>query len=53
MIVTEAMNQDCWMNSRSWKGRLKRARSTSRKKAKSVPAVPTGLSTREVMEVDK
>ena len=24
MIVTEAMNQACWMNSRSWKGRRNR-----------------------------
>jgi len=44
-IVTEAMNHACWMNSRIWKGRLNRPRHTSRPKAKSFPAVPTGAST--------
>ena len=42
MIVTEAMNQACWMNSRSWKGRLNRLRATSSPKANSLPAVPIG-----------
>src|ERR1700712_3779097 len=46
MIVTDAMNHPCWMNSRSWKGRLNRLRPTSSPKAKSFPAVPMGLRTR-------
>src|SRR4051794_26126297 len=46
MIVTEAMNHACWMNSRVWKGRLNRLRPTSSPKAKSFPAVPTGARTR-------
>src|ERR1700710_2525953 len=45
-IVTEAMNQPCWMNSRVWKGRLNRLRATSRPNAKSFPAVPIGVRTR-------
>src|SRR5512139_621259 len=53
MIVTEAMNQACWMNSRSWNGRRNSPRPTSRPKAKSLPAVPIGASAREaVREVD-
>ena len=44
-IVTDAMNQACWMNSRSWKGRRKSWRPTSRPNAKSLPAVPIGCST--------
>src|SRR3954467_3440500 len=46
MIVTDAMNHACWMNSRVWKGRLNRLRPTSNPKAKSFPAVPTGARTR-------
>src|SRR6188472_4213402 len=46
MIVTEAMNQACWRNSRVWKGRRKSPRPTSRPKANSLPAVPTGARTR-------
>ena len=46
MIVTEAMNQACWRNSRVWKGRRNSPRPTSRPKAKSLPAVPTGARTR-------
>ena len=46
MIVTEAMNQACWMNSRVWKGRLNKLRATSRPNAKSFPAVPIGARTR-------
>src|SRR4051812_20530270 len=46
MIVTDAMNHACWMNSRVWNGRLNRLRPTSSPKAKSFPAVPTGASTR-------
>ena len=46
MIVTDAMNQACCRNSRSWKGRLNRLRPTSRPKANSLPAVPTGARTR-------
>ena len=42
MIVTEAMNQACWMNSRSWNGRRKSPRPTSRPKANRLPAVPIG-----------
>ena len=50
-IVTDAMNQACWRNSRSWKGRRNRPRKTSSPNAKSFPAVPIGASTREeVME---
>jgi hypothetical protein len=30
MIVTEAMNQACWMNSRNWKGRRKIPRRSQR-----------------------
>src|SRR3954447_6747226 len=46
MIVTDAMNQPCWMNSRSWKGRLGRLRATSSPNANSFPAVPIGVRTR-------
>ena len=46
MIVTEAMNQACWMNSRVWKGRLNRLRATSSPNAKSFPAVPIGRRAR-------
>jgi hypothetical protein len=35
MIVTEAMNQACWRNSRVWKGRLNRLRATSSANANS------------------
>src|SRR4051812_35465713 len=46
MIVTEAMNQACWRNSRHWNGRFGRPRATSSPKAKSFPAVPIGRSAR-------
>src|SRR3954453_8913138 len=36
-IVTLAMNHDCWMNSRVWKGRLNVMRKTSRNSAKRRP----------------
>src|SRR4051795_8519713 len=49
MIVTEAMNQACWTNSRNWKGRRKSPRPTSRPNANSLPAVPMGASTREAV----
>ena len=42
MIVTEAMNQACWRNSRTWNGRRNSPRPTSRPKANSLPAVPIG-----------
>ncbi len=45
-IVTEAMNHACWMNSRSWNGRRKSARSTSRANAKRLPATATGARAR-------
>ena len=48
MIVTEAMNHACWMNSRVWNGRRNSPRPTSRPKANSLPAVPTGARKREV-----
>src|SRR6478672_904741 len=51
MIVTDAMNQACWMNSRIWKGRRKSPRPTSRPKAKSLPAVPIGASARLAVRV--
>ena len=41
-IVTLAMNQVCWMNSRTWNGRLGSARMTSRAKAKRLPLVASG-----------
>src|SRR5690606_16705143 len=51
-IVTEAMNQDCWRNSRSWKGRRNRLRRTSSANANNDPAVPMGASTRLAVTVD-
>ena len=51
-IVTDAMNQACWRNSRSWKGRRNNPRKTSRPKAKSLPAVPIGARTRDDESVD-
>jgi len=42
MIVTDAMNHACWMNSLSWNGRRNSPRSTSRAKAKRLPAAPIG-----------
>src|SRR4051794_32899010 len=48
-MVTEAMNQACWRNSRVWKGRLNSATATSMPKAKSLPAVPTGARTRSAV----
>src|SRR4051812_29364612 len=52
MIVTEAMNHACWRNSRVWNGRRNSPRATSRPKAKSLPAVPTGARTREAVVED-
>src|SRR5687768_15546512 len=52
MIVTEAMNQACWRNSRSWKGRRNRPRPTSSPNAKSFPAVPIGASARLAVRLD-
>ena len=49
-IVTEAMNHACWMNSRSWNGRRKSPRPTSRAKAKRLPAAPIGARAREDVE---
>ena len=43
MIVTEAMNQACWMNSRSWNGLRNRFRKTSRANANSLPALPSWI----------
>ncbi|EGJ73036.1 putative D-methionine ABC transporter, ATP-binding protein [Streptomyces sp. Tu6071] len=43
-MVTLAMNQNCSMNSRNWKGRRKIARSTSRVSAKSLPVWRSGPS---------
>src|SRR3954465_9960443 len=51
-IVTEATNQACWRNSRVWKGRLKSAIATSMPKAKSLPAVPTGVRIRSAVTED-
>ena len=41
-IVTLAMNQDCWMNSRSWNGRLGSALTTSSANAKRLPLAASG-----------
>src|SRR6478736_8405111 len=51
-MVTESMNQACWMNSRSWKGRRNSARATSRAKANRLPAAPIGARAREDVDVD-
>jgi hypothetical protein len=42
MIVTLAMNQACWRNSRSWNGRLNSDFSTSRANAKRFPLAASG-----------
>ena len=41
-IVTLAMNQVCWMNSRIWNGRLGSARMVSSAKAKRLPLAASG-----------
>src|SRR3954451_16567566 len=41
-IVTLAMNQVCWMNSRTWNGRFGRARMTSSAKANRLPLAASG-----------
>src|SRR5699024_9626257 len=51
MMVTEAMNEACWMNSRRRKGGRKSDRPTSRLNAKSFPVAPIGAETRLAMEV--
>ena len=51
-METDVTNQACWRNSRSWKGRRKSPRATSRPKAKSLPAVPIGARTRDEVRVD-